>query len=393
LRKLALISALAIAAALLAACGGHNSIPSGSNPVTAPQTQLRQAKSLEEIYGWTHVFATLPARGVKFSELQKQATTAATIPFFSGSITSPLDGNTYRYMIVGSDPNKSKTTTAVTYVPIVVRIHFADGTVLDPTIPGCNDTVSVQSRFFNGPNFVPTSLTSNGIAVGNTQLTDGFQRAEFWSLVGGSHYHTVLQAAAQPRVLDVNAPPGSETKAGVCSGSAHRIGEIPINEFDAIIQNIATTYATPAQIPVVLSYNVFQTIQGHCCIIGYHSALGTASGTVVYAVGAYNDAGIFSVPIEDVHAWTHELGELFNDPFIDNATPAWGHVGQVSGCQNNLEVGDPLTGTPFTVTLNGFTYHPQELAFFSWFFRTPSTGTDGLYSFEGTFSSVQGPCT
>ncbi len=74
--------------------------------------------------------------------------------------------------------------------------------------------------------------------------------------------------------------------------------------------------------------------------------------------------------------------------------PAWGHVGQVSGCQNNLEVGDPLTGTPAVqVPLNGFTYHGQELAFFDWFFRTPSNGTAGKYSFEGTFTSAQGTCT
>ena len=28
-----------------------------------------------------------------------------------------------------------------------------------------------------------------------------------------------------------------------------------------------------------------------------------------------------------------------------NPTPKWGHIGQVSGCQSNLEVGDPLSGT------------------------------------------------
>jgi hypothetical protein len=99
------------------------------------------------------------------------------------------------------------------------------------------------------------------------------------------------------------------------------------------------------------------------------------------------------VPIEDIHAWTHELGELLNDPFVSNATPAWGHIGQVGGCQNNLEVGDPLTGTAFNLKYNGFMYHPQELAFFDWFFRTPSKGTGGLYSFEGTFTSPQGACT
>jgi len=81
-----------------------------------------------------------------------------------------------------------------------------------------------------------------------------------------------------------------------------------------------------------------------------------------------------------------------DDPFIDNATPAWGHTGQVSGCQNNLEVGDPLTGIPYTVTLNGFTYHPQELGFNSWFYRTPATGTGAEFSYKGTFETAQGAC-
>lgn len=109
-------------------------------------------------------------------------------------------------------------------------------------------------------------------------------------------------------------------------------------------------------------------------------------------MGAYNDAGIFNAPIEDIHVWTHELGELINDPFVGNAVPAWGHIGQQGGCQGNLEVGDPLTGTPYILKYNNFTYHPQELAFFDWFFRTKSKGTGGKYSFEGTFTSAQGAC-
>ena len=48
----------------------------------------------------------------------------------------------------------------------------------------------------------------------------------------------------------------------------------------------------------------------------------------------------------------------------------WGGIGQVTGCQNNWEVGDPLTGTNFPPILmpNGVTYHPQETVFWSWFY-------------------------
>jgi len=40
---------------------------------------------------------------------------------------------------------------------------------------------------------------------------------------------------------------------------------------------------------------------------------------------------------------------------------------------------------------NGFTYHLQELAFFSWFFGNPSLGIHGWDSNNGTFLSDPGP--
>jgi hypothetical protein len=80
-----------------------------------------------------------------------------------------------------------------------------------------------------------------------------------------------------------------------------------------------------------------------------------------------------------------------NDPLGSNATPPWGGIGQVAAgsCQDNFEVGDPLTGTLFAIALNGYTYHMQELAFFSWFFNSPTTaslGAGGVFSSNGTFT-------
>ena len=64
-----------------------------------------------------------------------------------------------------------------------------------------------------------------------------------------------------------------------------------------------------------------------------------------------------------------------DDPLVNNATPPWGHIGQVSGCQANLENGDPLSGTIIPISMNGFTFHPQELAFSSWFYPgSPNPG-------------------
>ncbi len=58
-----------------------------------------------------------------------------------------------------------------------------------------------------------------------------------------------------------------------------------------------------------------------------------------------------------------------------------------TGCQNNLEVGDPLSGTllPGATMPNGITYNLQELAFYSWFFGAPSIGAGGSFSDDGAF--------
>ena len=82
-----------------------------------------------------------------------------------------------------------------------------------------------------------------------------------------------------------------------------------------------------------------------------------------------------------------------NDPFVNNEVPAW-TGGQVSsGCSILLEVGDPVTGTAFQVTMNGTTYNPEDLVFLSWFAReTPSTAVNGYYTFLHTYSSAPPVC-
>jgi hypothetical protein len=144
---------------------------------------------------------------------------------------------------------------------------------------------------------------------------------------------------------------------------------------------------------IFLTYNTFFTQQG-CCILGFHEATGLSPATArTVVVAAYNDAGVFSSPIEDIHALSHELGEWMDDPFGNNPTPGWS-AGQAAGtCQKNLEVGDPVTGIAFNVPLNGMTYHPEDLVFLSWFARqSPSTAVNGWYSFLNSFASLPAVC-
>jgi hypothetical protein len=360
------------------------------------------------------IFTTVKHAPIDLTDLDRQAAIHRTIPFWGTSIVSPVDGKTYTYTMVGKSPYAlHPSRTFIHYVPIVARIHFPDGTVLDPTLPSACDTVSTSKRFYQSPLFKKGMITSNGVDVSGPngeQATSAFQRANFWASVQGTNYGVDLEERGQPIVVDITAPSDAQVfnfPIQCPSGATVNInlGAIDINEFDSIVETTIAPLAKPNELPVFLSYDVVETAGG-CCIIGYHNAVPVTNGTQTYAVGAYTDPGIFTAAvIHDIYPWSHEMGEWMDDPFVqgpfkggrhNNITPAWGGTGQQSGCQNNLEVGDPLTGiSSYTlVGGNGFTYTLQDLANKDWFYRTPSEATGGAFSFQGTFTTDAGPvCT
>jgi len=160
-----------------------------------------------------------------------------------------------------------------------------------------------------------------------------------------------------------------------------------MSKFDSWAKGTALPHATvtPNQLPILLLYNVVMSVGApiinNCCILGYHGAL---SNGQTYSPSEFDQTGIFGANINDTSIAAHEIGEWMDDPFGNNGTPAWGNIGQVAGCQGNLEVGDPLSGTLFpavTMSTNHYTYHLQELAFRSWFYNAqhdPSIGGEVL---------------
>ncbi|HEV2118393.1 MAG TPA: hypothetical protein VGR48_20310 [Terriglobales bacterium] len=360
---------------------------SGSRP------QRRKGKSV--VRPLKNARALLPA-------IQTQSASSATIPLWKYSLVSPQDGVSYSGSMVGRSPfaHGFRSTSVPAYL-IPVIMTFSDGTVLDPTAPNsCLNNLAVAGVTANSPIFQNAAFNLNGVSVGNTQYIDAFQRANFWTNVSptGNRYHTLLNLTTLPAVnVTVPAADGGATNLGIffCTW-----GDIDINWFDSLVENtllpnLAAQGVAPNTIPIFLFDSVnmcdpYDPSTVPCGILGYHSAYMPSGVLQTYIVSDFDNSGLY---MGDVSVLSHEVGEWMDDPVGTNPTPAWGNTGQVVGCQNNLEDGDPLTGTDLPqVTMNNFNYTLQELVFFSWFFRqSPSLGTGGKYSDNGTFTSGAGP--
>jgi hypothetical protein len=316
------------------------------------------------------------------------------VPIWTGHFV--FNNQTFTYHMVGTDPSAGSATSNIPLVIIPLKFHFSDGTNLSATQTVCGEVKNTKYRVKNSPLIKNATFTPGGTNVGTTQYVDAFQRANFWKVVSTTapNYHVRLSPVSVKPLQTINVGGNGTTVAGPCA----RIGQVDINFFDNIAMNLLTQLAIPANtLPLFLDYNTFWT-SGGCCILGYHST--NNAGTQAYAVAAYSDPGIFigAPGIRDIHALSHEIGEWMDDPLIPNINivPAWGHVGQVGGCSNVLENGDPVTGKAFTVTTGGlfpFTYHPEDLVFLPWFSRTvPSTSVNGWFTFLNTFAAPQAVC-
>jgi hypothetical protein len=349
------------------------------------QLKVQQGESAY-VKGAKPMFAVIP----RANGTEAVAQPDVQVPIWTG--TFKFNNQTFTYHMVGTDPSLGSATSNIPVVIVPLKFHFTDGTNLSASQTVCGDTKNTKYRVKNSPIIKNAAFSPGGTNVGTTQYVDAYQRANFWNFVSTTapNYHVKLSPVTMKPLQTINVGASGTTVAGPCA----RIGEVDINFFDNIAMNLLTQLNIPANtLPLFLSYNTFWT-SGGCCILGYHST--NNAGTQAYAVAAYSDPGIFSKPgIRDIHALSHEVGEWMDDPLIPsvNIVPAWGHIGQVSGCQNNLENGDPVTGSAFDVTLGGFTYHPEDLVFLPWFARvSPSTSVNGWYTFLNAFAAPQAVC-
>jgi len=335
---------------------------------------------------------------------------------------------TWPFSMVGQAPQTNQTTVfRAPVIPVTVVMldskgniaKASNGTPLVDRVPDSVSDAVLQSPIFESYNFF----------TGNTQFTDAQMRSEFWNQINhndggwGGGWHNLLNAQ-QMQTRTIQLPYGSYAYALNTDGSCCVLVLTDVNLFISLL--FPPTYPVDNSTPIgaaelagdmttkdittFLFKDLYltETIGSEtlCCIIGFHAydqEPGAKTGALprlyVMMYASWISEGLFSGDFEDITALSHEMAETFNDPFTNNITPWWLSQDPVTGnanCQDDLEVGDVVevlstTAPVFAAQTNGRTYHPQNVAQFSWFlFQSPSAAQNGSYAFpdETTLTSL-----
>jgi hypothetical protein len=364
----------------------------------------------------------------------------------------------YQFAMVGTDPT-AKNGTAVTIATRIVPLRVSSSSpaaVFDPeNSDSCSPSKTPALNMVqNSPMFLHMSnatLPSQLKPLGPGQYASLFQRASFWTYINPkatspkpinpSYQVNFQQVLANAEERDATTIQIIDPKTAIDptmpyqingvvqpkqSGWCSQIGVIEVNELDALLQNTiipklkTTSDVTPTSLPIFLLANVVMydsTLPGPpCCILGYHNAyLSTTTGATNNKLQTYIVVNYDSTPgmlntgafpgAPDIAALSTVLPGWMDNPTTLNVTPNWsGNINAITSppCQQTaLEVGFPsgLPLQPITMP-SKVTYHVQDLAFKSWFYRdsvplyttTPNSGFGANYSLLGTFTSAALSC-
>jgi hypothetical protein len=322
-----------------------------------------------------------------------------SLPSFTRAFS--FGGQVYPYTMVGQDPNRKQTTTVPTqYIPL--SFFF------DEFVDQNNNNIVIDSTTINDEIKHSPLFENSQYATGFTQYEDAQMRAEFYPLFnkdgdndGDDNFHVLFGHPQTLIPVTIEVPVGSSIVFQAPDGSLGALIDINfiVSQLNTLVQ---TEPISVNAVPIFLTRNAVygDFIQGQpqdCCIGGFHTAFETNQvgnkifvQTFAFAISLDADIAdfVFGDPtlFADIFPLSHELGELLNDPFINNATPNYQIPGAPAGvCQNNLEVGDIVENLPNPtqpISLHGFTYHPQTLGLLQWFEgKTPSDAINGDYSF------------
>ncbi len=320
--------------------------------------------------------------GVDHAATARDEARGGSFPHFSSSFT--VNGVNYPFTMVGHQP-RSGRSTFVKSVIVPLRMNFvffgADGSVshtFDPTPAVVNMTHS--------PLYKPAAFP-NGVG----QFGDQMQRAAFWNQMDRDHqWHVLMNKPEVLEPVDIEVTP--ETGTLFQDSAGNFFGDVFIDFMDSQILTILQFLGLDAD-----TLPIFVTDDVTAEALGYHTAFALdkdGDRLQTYIFTSWLDPAFVDPLFADVSTFNHELLEWMNDPFVNNQTPDWFYPPPTDPrtvCSQNpfLEVGDPQGNGPtfddfptITSTINGVTYHLQQLVLWQWFAdQVPSTAFGGWYTF------------
>lgn len=336
--------------------------------------------------------------------------------FFSDGFDYSGNPNSHWYTnTVGNPPQHHGTTTInAPVIPVSLDLLDYDGQVrIFHGHPLHYDVTPYVQPTLNSPVFQNSTYSSSSVP---TQITDAIQRAEHFN-DAKDDWHTLLAPSLKPTKA-MRIPRGYYRFSPNKDGSCCRYVLIDFNTFVYMFQSV--TYGaeisgdvTTKDISTFLFPNTFLYfgIPAFCCAVGYHTydyepgdaSNGNVEKRYVLNYSSWISPGLFDGFAEDITTLSHEIAEIFNDPFVaadgvHNVTPWWLAPGN-GGCADILENADVIAGLAngrvlFPITMNGMTYHPQNVALLQWFeFRSPSDALHGAYSYpdEAALTALSAP--
>jgi hypothetical protein len=322
------------------------------------------------------------------------------------------------YTMVGSSPfgkghgsNRDDETTFIgaPIVPVNIDLRNADGS---PRFSAAGkrlvmDATQYVQPVLDSPLFSPTTFSSSDQP---TQFTDAVHRAAFFTQVDRD-WHTTLRPRVLPaRTLVLQTGYRFATDADgnliavLVDETTFTSALLPSTPGDttSIMRAVESAgQIKTSDLTTFLLPNTFLFRDGDInnIVSGFHNydarpgdrSNGFRERRYVMNYSTWVSPGLvaalFGRGFSDITALSHQLVDTFNDPFLSNATPWW--LGAAPGqCGNVLEGGDVLQslGDPtFPIAMNGFTYHPQNVALLPWFAgarRSPAIG--GAFSYPDT---------
>jgi hypothetical protein len=316
-----------------------------------------------------------------------QAGTIVSLPSWTQSFS--IQGKTYSYTLVGTDPSLGAATTTIPTTIVPIRLTIPD--YLVNGAPLVLDGTQTMRSVLNSPIF----HTSNYDSGKNLQFTDAMLHAEFQQAPPG--WDMVLQPTIAP-TIDVTTDAGKTDVYIAKSGKYAAV--VTDNVVDKAIDLYLNKNFAPNTYVIFVTYNA---LEGGA--FGYHDGLLNNAGTAlqVYTYTSWlEDVGdVFSLPSPNSDTLAHEAAEVVHDPFITSLTLTWGDWFNKNRCfQKYIEVGDAvedaaphIQNTRQNVTVNGKTkkYVVQSEALLPYFTRqSPSPAIHGAYSWPNE-KAITGP--